>query len=93
MNLNIHKITTEAFACIADIGSGRHNTGTRGTSELSANILGPLAAIMRDFDWDSPRSFSDSRKKLEILFNQYPDVLGCYPALKEFALNEPTQFQ
>lgn len=93
MNLNINKITREAFACIADIGSGRHNNGERGTTELSASVLGPMAEIMRDFDWETPQSFGESRTKLAALFVQYPDVLGSYPALKAFALNEGTQFQ
>ena len=92
MNLDINKITREAFACIADIGSGRHNNLERGTTELSAYVLGPLAEIMRDFDWGDG-SFSVTRDRLSKLYSQYPDVLGSYPALKAMAVNEETQFQ
>ena len=59
---------------------------------LSAYVLGPLAEIMRDFDWGDG-SFSVTRDKLSTLYSQYPDVLGSYPALKAMAVNEETQFQ
>jgi hypothetical protein len=93
VNIDLNKMMSESFACIADISSGRHNNGERGTSELSAYVLGPLAEAMRDLDWDSPQSFSITVAKVKDLFAKYPDVLGSYPTLRALALNEETQFQ
>lgn len=78
----------ELFACamqlMHNIVLGKHSNSTRGTTELTAKILLPVAEILTDLNWQDVKVMKIARRRVKELCNSEPEIMHGYSALSAF---------
>lgn len=82
-------IMSEIVRLVHDIGAGKHNGGVdggRGTSQVSFEIMMPIAEEFSALDWNNVTSTKKARQRLSELCQNDTAIFREYEALWSFAM-------